>query len=474
MSKSSTSAQGPQAQGKTKRNTKLQQTVSRLQSVQAGTNLASPDAATAKIKMSQINNTRKTKQRGRFSDQALSFLTCALDPMHDTAVEPTGWPDRNVELSVVRKIPQSLSISAPSGNPHIPAGSSWDLHVHLNPWFQQLPFHLRTRVNSVFYGPTESPTYIGGVQAYAVPAGANFGYTDNGSTGLAPLLGSLCLDPSYTVGVGRVIGCGLEIVNTTAEIYRSGMIYAWRAPEPNSEPALWYQQEPAPGTPSLNADVPFVGQPFRHPPKNAAECQLYVGTTAWAAKEGAYSVSTFHDFENPATSVQYTQPIMPQDANVEDREYSIDTPTDYNTSSVYITTPFQTGGDLTGRLAIKILPINQNGFILTGLTSQSTFTLRWNVFYESFPSIAQANILTLAKPSTRYDPKVLQLLAMISRSLPVAVYSRDNAEGDWWDRVLQAIQVLAPAVLSVTGFGSLTPAVEGLLEGVRMSRNNNG
>jgi len=248
-------------------------------------------------------------------------------------------------------------------------------------------------------------------------------------------------------------------------------------------PNTWsrYQQEvPAPlgkrDSSSMANPVsvyPCTAQIFRYPPQNPAQSLYYTGTVDWEAKEGAYMVGTFNDFENPAKMVDYTQPMMLGVNNVED------TTTDYNESfaldetSVWAPQMLQDGSTPPYSYwpAVKLYPLNQMGMIFTGLTIQSTLTIKMKVYYESFPSLAQKEILTLARPSTKYDPVVLELVAAVMRSLPSAVAARENAEGDWWDRVLKAIQIVAPVTLGLFGLEALAPAAYTALQGMRAIRN---
>jgi len=426
----------------------------------------------------QQQRVAQAKRRGLPRD-SVNFFTSAIDPMHDVSIPLCGWPDRNIEQSVIRKMPQSFPLKMPIANPNFTTTEVWDCHIHLNPWLNAIQFKETNRVNNNTFDIAPNTCVIGGLQAYATNSGVDFTYgADNAiDTGTVPLIGLLEVEPDISVGVGRLIGIGVEVVNTTASLYQSGMVYSWRAPEPQNDPETWYQSASSSTTPSIvylqNA---FDAEIYRHPPANIASAQLYTGYEKWHAKEGSYMVGTFNDFENPAKMVSYQQPVIIQNQDQEDHTWN-PSHSDGATNETMVWVPIAVPGTVVtsqfGLPANKIYPINQMGMIFTGLTKETTLTMMMTYYYESFPSLAQSNILTLARPSTRYDALALKLLAETMRTLPVAVMSKENAEGDWWDRVLQAVQLVAPGVMAMLPGGEvLSPGVLAAVTSLRAFRND--
>jgi len=438
-------------------------------------------APTRQMAVTQIRQREQAKAQAKkrnLPKDSVNFFTSAIDPMHDTTISLAGWPDRNIELSVIRKMPQSVELAMPDGtaNPNFATTENWDCHINLQPFLNALQFHESDRVNNNSYVTSGDTTVIGGLMAYATNHGVDFTYgTENGPTGTVPRIGALEIDEEISVGVGRIIGLGIEVINMTAPLYKSGLCYLWRAPEPNNDPETWYQTASSGTTPNIvylqNA---FSAQILRHPPRNIAEAQLYTGTASWEAQEGGYMVATFHDFENPARMVSYEQPIIINAQDIEDHTYTALGGGTPNETKVWI--PDAIAGVDTptqfGLPANRIYPLNQMGMIFVGLTKQSALTLRMTYYYESFPSLAQTAILTLARPSTRYDSLVLDLLAKTMRTLPVAVKCKENAEGDWWDRVLQAVQLVAPGIMAMIPGGEMfSPGAFAAVTALRKFRN---
>lgn len=433
---------------------------------------AAPPPKTMVVRTVKPVGSKKVNLWESMTPEAKAFLVNALDPMHDSATKLVGWPDRNIELSVVRKIPQSVPVAFPADNPTFPDTlPSWDCHVVLWPWLQQLPCANYARTGNALVAAELEAFNVGGVSIYATAPGANLIIGPENFPGSpCPLLGTLNLPTTVTVGTGRIVGIGIEIINKTAPLYRSGDIYTWRSPEPALTPSTWYYQTnftvPGPvaktATDLVVASWPATAQVVRHPPKNSAEALLYKGTRVDKAEHGAYMVGTFTDFNNPAKMVDYTLPVIINNEALEDTTYdplASDPTATINTSTV-ITAVTQAKNGISGYPGVKLYPINGAGAILTGLTQQTVLTVRLNVIYESFPSVAQLEILELANPSARYNQQALELLANVMRKLPTSVPSSANASGDWWRMILKGLSIIAPAALAGMGVPEMIPLVE--------------
>jgi hypothetical protein len=207
--------------------------------------LAAPTKRMAVTQIRQQQASSIAKRKIHLKKRSLDFFTSATDPMHDNAIRLQGWPDRNIELSVVRKIPQVVSVGFPIGNsnfePSPGVKSNYDLHIILQPWLQRMDMKEQQRSgNTIRVNTIGSQSYIGGLQAYATLPGTDFSYgSNNPVSGTVPLLAEMQLAPNVTQGVGRVVGIGIELVNTTAQLYINGQVYCWRAPEPMLSPTTW-------------------------------------------------------------------------------------------------------------------------------------------------------------------------------------------------------------------------------------------
>jgi len=384
-----------------------------------------------------------------------TFLTQALDPMHDVPIHnKVGWPDEVVLPSVIRNGKFSIPLTKPA-NDTIPG--KWDCHIILQPWLNRIGMSEYNRVNNVLStAPIGEERPIGGLQAYATASGTPFAYGPNGAGDAIPEIGVLELPPEYTPGVGRIVGLGIELINETAALYVDGDIICWRAPEPHIQNELLYQADQS-EPPIIYPFNPRSSQFFRYPPRDGKQALIYDGTTQWKAKDGSYMVATFNDFQNPANMVGYTGPAMIFTGDKEDNVTTYAMAETLNTTNVWTASPIHVPPvsglqqEMNVSPAVKLHPINQMGMILTGLAPETTLQLKLNVYYESFPSIAQFDILNLARPSCPYDPVALAYLSKVTAQMPVAVMSAHNASGSWWREILRMLSAVAPAV--GTAFG---------------------
>lgn len=396
------------------------------------------------------------KNMSKLTQQGQDFLKMCLDPMHDCAVMKVGWPDDLDIPSIVRKISQEMGVAYPVANTNFPGtlGSTWDCYIVLNPWLNTMFYESMTRVNNVIQGQVDpGPETIGGLQAWACQSGTDWGYGyTTGPNPTIPLLNTLSLSNTYTVGAGRLVSIGIEVINTTPLLTKGGTITIWRAPEPLANPTGFQYLDTTTGDTLRSLTATEV----RYPPQNPAQALLYEQSSTWGAELGAYMVGTFLTEDNPATMVNYTVPYMTVAGVTEDVTNQAGDATSQNTSSLWLPTPVNS---VITTPAVKIYPINQMGCMLTGLSPQSTLTVRMILFYESFPSIAQEQLLNLAGHNTPHDPIALQYLSMVYKLMPPGVPSDQNFDGEWWANVVEWLGAIAGVGASVFGLPEVGLAV---------------
>lgn len=349
------------------------------------------------------------------------WLIAALDPFHDNQLEHlSGWPDEVTTPSVLRQVKASLPISFAPGVP-------LDVHIEVWPWLNNmLVSNFTTAGGGVIALPaTSGPVAVPPVSVYQVTPGSAPNFT------LAPTSG-LIYPASMQASKGRLVGMGLEVLNVTAPIQRSGTIYTWRMPGLEEEVET-YQY-------TTGGLLTRVGSTRRTttPPQSVANAELLPGTRSWAAEEGAYMIMPFVG-DNPAL---YPTTLSPIYNTTGTGALQVD-----NTNTgMNIMTGIATAGSNLNRL----IPSNLFGAILTGLNDQAKLTINVVWFYEEFPDISSP-VLTLATPSCEYDPVALALYTEVLSSLPIAVPSSWNTEGSWWWDVVTAIKDHANSVGMILG-----------------------
>jgi hypothetical protein len=94
----------------------------------------------------------------------------------------------------------------------------------------------------------------------------------------------------------------------------------------------------------------------------------------------------------------------------------------------------------------QILPFDTTGVFLTGLSKETTLTVKLKVYVERAPTWAEPALSVLASPSAGYDVRALELYAQVVNLLPPGVKVSDNAFGDWWRAIVSIVKNVAPAV----------------------------
>lgn len=374
---------------------------------------------------------------GKISECGKDWMLCALDPFHDHQLKNLkGWPDVQTGASVVRLIKQSMSVSAPAGTV-----GNWDCHIIEWPWLTSTNtgtaagnYCSMNRLGAnialpAVIGVPNAP--IGGLQAYFVPAGVNLNILQGAGT---VQIGALDVDPQFTKGVARLIGMGFEVHNTTSQLNVQGSVIGYRQMSNENNPIGWNEE-------NATTYCGFNGPLVRYPPGDAASALLLAGSRQWEAKDGIYCVAAFHSTENPAMLISPCAPVITAYAT-DDLEGS------FGVSNV--NAPYPSPTDANGYAAIpsfRVHNVHQSGAIFSGLSPQTTLTINWNVFLETFPSTDDLEILPLATPSAEFDPEVLDLYSRVTTDLPVAVPVNENGLGDWfYDAAVSAAKYIGPVL----------------------------
>lgn len=328
--------------------------------------------------------------------------------------------------SIVRVVKQSLELTNSADE---------DLHIISYPW----------------NGTADVGNYVMSSSVIALPGGANVGalpqvsvYKVTAGTNLSlasvPDQG-LSYPNSMQAGCGRLIGMGIEIINTTAPIQRSGSIHCWRSQglEDHTDNVQF----------TSGGVLVRAGQARRlgPPPISLTQAMLTPGTRSWAAEEGCYMVVPFNNLNNPPLYPTSVQPIMTTGVAA---PMQVGLP---NSGQAVLTGSFVAATPL-----VRLTPVNTVGCILTGTGTSFKGTLNVVYYYEEFPDVA-SDILTLATPSCENDPIALKMYSAVLNTLPVAVPSNWNTAGDWWWDVVSAIKDHAK------DFGALLGGKQGELVG---------
>jgi hypothetical protein len=365
------------------------------------------------------------------TEDGLRWLVQSTDPFHDTEITPSGFPDANPSRSVVRCIRKQAVLRKPGTL----AAGPWDARIDAVPLFVNNPV-----ISTLYTTAGVSPGIpAGGFVPLYLPVCVTSGPV--GSS--LHLLGSgqvtdnrWSLAGNQFVGRDRLVGIGIEVHNVTSELTKCGTVSCWRMGQGRERIAL--ETAPAAGT--------FNETEWLTLPANAASLATYPDTTTWEAKEGCYMVGVLNHADLRPSFTQYRKGFV-----------AVTSP-DFAAPSLAV-------GVTNG--ALRCFDFDQFGAYFSGLGDDTVLSITVKYFLESFPSADDTIYMPVARPTTGYDPVIIEMYDRCMRELPVAVMVKENPLGEWFDTVLQGIESVAPMLSGIPIIGNIANAVKPIASGVR-------
>jgi hypothetical protein len=398
----------------------------------------------------------------QITPEGLNWLTLATDPFHDTALSPAGYPDMNTCNSLVQCFTFTQSVASNLGS-----SALWDAQVVFNPLSNVTipvggyasglqPITYQPNTGLVVGAPTPNPIIFGGYNVLTGPTGFDWSIPSTSITNAAQ---SLAYPVTGAAGQFRLIGAGVEVVNTTPDLYRGGSVTVYRSPSTAQErnAYVWTNVPTANGY-ALNVNG------YSLPPTTQAGAQLYPTSKTWGAEEGCYCTATMSTTENFFLTPAINMPFWwSPPSNV--------TLTTGGTSTAYSFLPAiaasQTGATST---TAQVLPYDTHGAIFTGLNPNTTLQVTTKYFIERIPTITEPDLLVLTRAPSPFDPMALELYTRTIQQLAVGVMVKENPLGEWFSEVLDTVAEWAPRIgNAVGGPASIIGNVVG--QGARAIRN---
>lgn len=438
------------------------------------------------------------------STEGMEWLICATDPFHDDKVRCPGYPDMSTVNSVVQTFTNTVSISAPAGQT-----APWDLHVPFIPVSPPLGqfsgssagaprmngfLALESGLLQTALSPVNAvPLYPGYNAIVCATTGTD--WLGAGSGAGVTNTSALAIPAKYSSGQFRLIGGGIEAVNTTADLYKGGSITGYRAPsnvgestiastpitvttpmpedtsststtssvqelemefdsktgkvikKQNSRKEL--KDSPVVGTSTIYPNYPITTVEL--PPTTQAEASLYTDSRTWAAEDGCYSIIAQADLENPFLITSPGEVLLQKvlDSTTVQENMVSGSPevvytTTWNGSNPGLSTSYLMSN--FGGSCSKPLPFTNSGFIMAGLNAQSTIQLTQRLYFERIPATSEADLLSMAQVPPAHDPLALEIYSRCLAQMPVACPQNENPLGEWFNSVLDTIKGIAPRI----------------------------
>jgi hypothetical protein len=389
----------------------------------------------------------KRDQRCELTEDGANYIRQRFDPYHDNPVKPVGYPDQYNGHTISRIIKKSVNFTATSGGGDAPT-TPWSFQIVatpiLNPLVNQPVASLSFDYFNWDQNAVQSPFKYGGLMIVKGTAGAidAWQWGSNNTLAQEDLLGQLALTADDLENAMRVTAMGFEFIDSTAQLYRQGLLTAYRQNQPQLETFHIHGDVGANPIANRILDVDFNAVYLKFPPQNTAAAMLMPDTKQWKVEEGAYVDIDFNSDKIPLaepefkviclaeasqdvallpTGSEYTQicGFDPQNGANFLNKYTIPTTTPQIVSAVK-------------HQANKILPINQSGLICTGVSPQFAGTVNVIYYVECAPGPEDTELLTLAYQCPIYCPLAMEIISKLRHDSPIAVKLKENYLGEWF------------------------------------------
>lgn len=379
-------------------------------------------------KLERSNMLKGLIQSKSITPSGADWLTTRIDPYHDFNRPIAGYPDSDSFDTVVSVLNYSMDVSQPTG-----LGANWDAHIFTMPFDYNVGY-LGTSVNGQI--TSSAARYDAGLVTVVKDASGNPLFPTanpvaSANFSMTPVSGF----SELTAGLSRVIALGIEIQDTTAEVYRQGSVTCYTTPTINTGFTDIGVLDAGGNMQSNNSY-----QVIPSPPSTVGQAIIYRTSTQWEARDGAYLVVGQQGIDNPFTLAHRTGFCITPDPRLDGTDVVLATPA---VNTVLFQAPPALTSSTIGQEA-KSINVTQSGIFMNGLSEHATFKIRVRVYVERAPLRYDTSLVPLASPSAPYDPKAIMLYSHIMQQMPIAVPVGYNAHGDWWRMLANVIGRVAP------------------------------
>lgn len=384
--------------------------------------------------------------------EGVNFVRQRFDPYHDTPVKPTGLPDDYNGVTVSRCIKRTITISQSSGGLD-PTEQPWDCHIVNTPLSEYLQFKPTSTAdaNGCSISSFATTSQWGGLVITGNnSSGSDFIFPTPMGHPVQSVLGHLELNANDLANNMRVIAMGFEIIDGTAELYRQGILTAYRQNQPVEQDFhLLATNHDVDTTTSTVYDG--SARIVKLPPRNTGSALLIPNSKQWLVKEGAYISVDFHS--NPPMELpKMIRPCLQPDNMSSPLSYAQQfTHIRYDVSPIFnnLFIPATPAPVVKIARAVtkptRFYPCNQNGVFLSGLHPLATITVNIIFYVECAPDGDDEELLTLAYPSPQLDTFSMMMVSELRRDSPVAVKLKENYMGEWFvDGVMDVVRTVTP------------------------------
>jgi hypothetical protein len=363
------------------------------------------------------------------------WLKQVLDPFHDTAITPTGYPDTTSldTFCELRKRALDLSFTPSSGNHDVLIFSGPFPEPHV---MQKVTGYASGRYTYSSLNPGRD---LGFLTVVTAPSGTTLDWTSGSFVGSVH---SMC---PYDTGdaankIMRIVGAGFEVNNQTAPMFAQGTVTVAELPGVCGLAELRISD-----TTAALGSITCSSVVLPTPPVTAADIEMVPNSVTWDAKRGLYTVMKMRQTHNPLDVVTNRAVVMPRIA-------------------VTNVTDSVTEGKINEISMGHNYPFTSSVALFTGLHEATMLKVVLRVYVERAPtllSFSPGDFMALAKPSPLADDHALALYGQVIRGIPPGVPRDENPGGEYYAQ--QVLGGLSKVMLGAAPFLGLIPEVGGYL-----------
>lgn len=402
----------------------------------------------------------------QLSGDGLKWLITATDPFHDTEIACPGYPDMSTSRSITQCYQYTVGVSKPES---VTTGL-WDCHLPFIPcsynWANgsTTPTALKPQSvypNGLMLDPGVTIGLWPGYNVITCPTGVNF--ITAAASGVVYNDKALSYPAKGATGHFRLVGAGMEVHNTTAELYKGGSLTVYRQPSANTKVNLYKQGAYTPpamdgtSTSTMTSKRSSTNLPpaimFSYynmdvvsaPVATQGGATINPSSRTWAAEDGCYTVATMSNMDNPfkmATPGQLAV-MEPYNLGVMDNQTPFNA---YVTDTSQANNNTETGGTPPPFSCCQAFPFDTSGAMLIGLNANSSLQVTVRYFIERIPTTVEADLLSLARPAPAYDALAMEIYSRAMSDLPVGVPVGENPLGEWFTSIVDTISQVGPKI----------------------------
>lgn len=347
--------------------------------------------------------------------EARQAVLNAACPFPDSPIENSCWPMYLGEQTFPTHFQATGTLGAPSA-------TGWKLHAVLIPTTatsSSAIVRYSMDDSGILTGADTPGNKLGTLSIIAIPEDSAFPVYGTIEWQDAEVFSWSPQDESGLDGMPhRLVGLGLELINTSSTLNKGGMAYAYRLP--TVDQSVTFQVSAA-------SNKLTTVRTLTAPPQDVSEVMNRASTYWGEATAGVAVISSPCSLEN--------RPVF---------EFPSTTVGLYQRNGLDPTRVFTASGDS------PVQDWNISGAFVTGLAPDATFTARVIAYVEYFPTLAKSELSSILVGAVHspvvYSPLALELLSSVYASLPCGFDYRENPFGEWFDKVLKAIAKYAEPI----------------------------